>query len=487
MEKGVGLVFFSGFEPALEQCAGLLDVLEVEPQTFWFNGSASDGSLDAAPPRVDRRHLAYLASLPFPKLVHGVGFPVGGTHRPDPRQLPALLETLEVLEAPWFSEHLSFNRIQHQGRRVQTGFLLPPLQTEEGVREAVASIRAVQEKLPVPFIVETGVNYLRPMPGELPDGEFVARVVEEAGCGILLDLHNLWANERNGRQSIEDFLAALPLEQVREVHLAGGHEHRGLWLDAHSGAMPDGLFGLARSVVRRLPNLGAVVFELFPGHLLEVGTDVFLDQIRMLRRIWDVRGQDVRLRPRAPRSEASPHVPTAAEWENTLGSLVLKLPVEGPLATQMVADPGVPVIRHLIEEFRGSVLFRTLKFTCRLLLLHLGDAEFQRLLNRFWRETTPELFGSDEAFQFAEIVREENFDIAGLDGVLAFELATINTLLDGETRVVRFAFDPLPVLRALGESRKPNFWVDKDFEMEITADPPVDDRPEAAYALQFVH
>ena len=134
-----------------------------------------------------------------------------------------------------------------------------------GIEAAIHSVRALQSELSIPFLIETGVNYLRPLPEEVPDGEFVARVVEGSGCGILLDLHNLWANERNGRQSIADFLDSIPLERVRELHLASGHEHGGLWLDAHSGAMPEGLFELAQSVVRRLPNLGAVIFEEVQG------------------------------------------------------------------------------------------------------------------------------------------------------------------------------------------------------------------------------
>ncbi|MGH9591936.1 MAG: DUF692 domain-containing protein [Bryobacteraceae bacterium] len=345
MEMGVGLVFLSGFEPALEQCAGLLDVLEVEPQTFWFNGAASTD-----PPQVDRKHLAYLASLPFPKLVHGVGFPIGSTRPPDPRQLPALKETLQALRPPWFSEHLSFNRTRLEGVEMQTGFLLPPRQTDAGIEAAIQSIRSLKKDLSLPFLIETGVNYLRPLPEEVPDGEFVARVVEGADCGILLDLHNLWANERNGRQGIEDFLEAIPLERVRELHLAGGREHNGLWLDAHSGAMPEGHFDLARNVVRRLPNLGAVIFELFPGHLLEVGHEVFLGQLKLLRRIWDARGSGHKSRPLAPQAPKTPeNAASPEEWENTLGALVLGLPASGQLAETLSGDPGVPVMQHLIR------------------------------------------------------------------------------------------------------------------------------------------
>ena len=125
----------------------------------------------------------------------------------------------------------------------------------------------------MPFAVETGVNYLRPRPDELSDGAFVRSVVTAADCGILLDLHNVWANERNGRQGVREFLAELPLERVWEVHLAGGLEVDGYWLDAHSGPIPPALLDLARDVVAKLPSLGAVVFEIGSDFLPGLGAE----------------------------------------------------------------------------------------------------------------------------------------------------------------------------------------------------------------------
>ena len=147
---------------------------------------------------------------------------MGGTLPPDPAQLPPFLRTIEALQPPWVSEHLSFNRARGPGGVYNTGFLLPPRQTTEGIRSAVRSIRAMADAIGLPFAVETGVNYLHQREDELDDGRFVAEVVEGADCGLLLDLHNLWANQRNGRQAIEEYLAQLPLERVWEVHLAGG-------------------------------------------------------------------------------------------------------------------------------------------------------------------------------------------------------------------------------------------------------------------------
>jgi len=89
----------------------------------------------------------------------------------------------------------------------------------------------VAPHLPVPFAVETGVNYLQPCAGEMSDGAFVAAVAEAADCGIVLDLHNLWANETERPPAGGAVLAELPLERIWEVHLAGGSEFQGYWLD----------------------------------------------------------------------------------------------------------------------------------------------------------------------------------------------------------------------------------------------------------------
>jgi len=261
-ELGVGVIYTPALQPLLAAAADLVSVVEVEPQTLWtFTGDPAE------PYRPDPSALALLDELPQAKLVHGVGFPVGGSRPPDPRHLPVLVDMIERLRSPWASEHLAFNQAAGAAGPFATGFLLPPLQTPAGVAAAAASIRSVAAHLPVPFAVETGVNYLQPRAGEMTDGAFVAAVAEAADCGILLDLHNLWTNERNGRQRLEDAIAELPLERVWEVHIAGGSEFRGYWLDAHSGAVPGDLLALARRVLPELPALRAMVFEITPTFL----------------------------------------------------------------------------------------------------------------------------------------------------------------------------------------------------------------------------
>ena len=187
--------------------------------------------------------LAWLRSCGRPLISHGVGFPVGGTTAPDPDGVAASAASARALGAVHWSEHLAFN----VAGDAYAGFLLPPVQTPTAVEAAIAHITAYRRHDDRPFLVETPTNYLQPVDGDLGDGEYVAAIADGADCGILLDLHNVWTNERNGRQSVDDFIAALPLERVWEMHLAGGFETNGYYLDAHVGPIDPRLLDVGRT------------------------------------------------------------------------------------------------------------------------------------------------------------------------------------------------------------------------------------------------
>src|SRR5690242_5687972 len=127
-----------------------------------------------------------LASLSCPRLLHSIGFPVGGSRAPDLAHVPLLNRMADELGAPWVSEHLSFNSFETEEGVVPAGMLLPPLQTEEGIARAVASVQTYARVVNRPLAIETAVNYLRPQPFEMGDGAFIREVVTQADCGILL-------------------------------------------------------------------------------------------------------------------------------------------------------------------------------------------------------------------------------------------------------------------------------------------------------------
>jgi uncharacterized protein (UPF0276 family) len=377
--------------------------------------------------------------------------------------------------APWVSEHLSFNKFRGAGEEVFTGFLLPPRQTPSGVAVAAASIRAMSRHLAVPLAVETGVNYLRPREDEIPDGRFLSAVANAADCGLLLDLHNLWANDRNGRQPLESVLNELPLERVWEVHLAGGFEHKGYWLDAHSGGIPEPLVELARRVLPKLPSLRALIFELTPSAVSAFGATEVREQLEALNDLWTLRGTAGKT-PVAPSLVALDPVSDgdARAWESALGSLVVGRPTQGRLVRELTTDPGISLLRGLVEELRSSTVVSTLKLTSRLLLLSLGPERFREFLQDYLRTSTPRLFASDEVERFSSYVDAASLEVPFLHEVLAFERATLATLMDGEAREAEFDFEPISVLRALAEGRLPGQATPGRFRIRVTGDEAID-------------
>ena len=238
---GVGITYFPTVEQILKPDRNLVQVLEIEPQTIW-NCSLEDSNKY----KIDEDELNKIKIFDCPKIIHSVGIPIGGSAPPDNQQTSLLHQMTRDLKAPWVSEHLSFNKAKLSDGYFNTAFFLPPRQTSEGVKVAVRSISSLQDRIKVPIAVENGVNYLRPRSDELSDGEFVSNVIESADCGLVLDLHNLWTNQLNGRQSIEEFVNQIPLDRVWEVHLAGGSSDDDYWLDSHSGEIPSSLIDAAK-------------------------------------------------------------------------------------------------------------------------------------------------------------------------------------------------------------------------------------------------
>ena len=120
----------------------------------------------------------------------------------------------------------------------------------------------------------------------MPDGAFAAEVAEAADCGILLDLHNLLCNERNGRQSVAEFCNSIPLERVWEIHLAGGEAAGGFWVDAHSGLVEPALMEIVASIVPQLPALRAIIFEIIPDYIAAVGLAPIGTMLGELNDLW---------------------------------------------------------------------------------------------------------------------------------------------------------------------------------------------------------
>ncbi len=456
---GVGLIYLEELDSLFRENNPALSVLELEPEGFWQK-ILPEGSNGGATYLPNSEAMGRIATLPQHKLIHSVGFPVGGSMTYRDSYVGPLDAAIRKLGASWVSEHLSFNAIE-TGRAVeQVGFLLPPRQTPAGVDTAVRGIRRLASQLPVPFAFETGVNYLQPGADEMTDGEFFASVAEVADCGILLDLHNLWANERNGRQPVAGVIDALPLDRVWEIHLAGGMMLGEYYLDAHSEAIPRPLLEIASSVLPRLANLGAVVFEIMPGYVSQVGLDRVRDQIALLNALWRLRPAQcvhVERRPAGP-AAVPDQASDVVEWERILGTLAvghLYGPLDGA-ADRLAQDGGVAIWRTLINEGRDGRIARAMRFTMTLLLRHLGSAVVHQLLRDYHASTFPDLFTSGEADRFADYLGGRLATLPHvpfLAEVLRFEHALVRAALYGARSRVEWEVDPTELFGALEEGR----------------------------------
>lgn len=462
---GVGITYTADLEELIMTNPDLFPVLEIEPQTLWMETRKAN-----EPFRVFDTIFEKLASLPGKKLVHSVGAPVGGTVPPDKKQFTLLRKTIDILKPPYASEHLSFNATHG----FNTGFFLPPRQTPQGIQKAVDSIKCLQDVIGIPLAVETGVNYFRLRKDELPDGAFVAAVAEKADCGILLDLHNLFANQVNGRQSIENFLKQIPLERVWEVHLAGGFEMDGYYLDSHSGEMPAELAAIAGEVIARLPNVKAVIFEVFPSFLPLVGLDIVKSEMEKIHALWKLRGTSVVQEEKQEKINLSSYTFDEQfqpdDWEFTIGTLAVGHPVQkNALADDMQNDPAIPLVQKLIREFRASMLVAVLPLTSKLIILTLTLDAFLAIMEDFWSKYTPKLYAASEAENFIEYLEQLNLRIPSLAKILEFEKSVLQTLMDDETRVVKFDFNPFPILQSLSEGKLPDSDAQMgDYEIEVT-------------------
>lgn len=121
---------------------------------------------------------------------HSVATSVGSTDPLDFKYLASTKEILNLLNAPWTSDHLCFTMIDH----ANLSDLIPLPFTEESVSNCVKRIKAIQDFCERPFLIENVTRYITPSSREMLEDEFLNRILEGANCGLLLDLTNVYLN-----------------------------------------------------------------------------------------------------------------------------------------------------------------------------------------------------------------------------------------------------------------------------------------------------
>jgi uncharacterized protein (UPF0276 family) len=198
-------------------------------------------------------HRAQLARIraDYPVSLHGVGLSLGSTDPLNADHLGELRRLVREFEPMLVSEHLSWSSVS--GRYLND--LLPLPYTEEALQHMAARVRAVQDALGRQILVENISSYLRFSCAEVPEWEFLAALAHEAGCGILLDVNNVYVNAMNHGFDAHSYLHGIPAAVVQEIHLAGhsvthinGQEIR---IDTHSSLVAQEVWMLYGAAVKR--------------------------------------------------------------------------------------------------------------------------------------------------------------------------------------------------------------------------------------------
>ncbi|MBS1797759.1 MAG: DUF692 domain-containing protein [Acidobacteria bacterium] len=253
---GVGLGFRERFRADVFLHREKIDFLEI----------TADHYLDATPAKLDELKLL---KENFRLVPHSLDLSLGSAEGIDRAYLEKLAALIEFIEPPWFSDHFCFTR--SGGRRI--GHLAPVPYTREAADVFAANIAAVRKVIRTPLILEN-ITYLMRFPSsEMTEAAFLKTVSDETGCGLLLDVTNLFINAENFGFDWREFLDELTLERVVQLHFVGSHRHGKRLIDTHSDKTEAGIWEVFETVAARA-GIKAAVLERdgnFPpfGEILE--------------------------------------------------------------------------------------------------------------------------------------------------------------------------------------------------------------------------
>ncbi len=235
-EAGVGLRFRHHQE-----------VLEASPAAAWFEVHTENYLGGGSAP-------AYLDAIrrDYPVSLHGTGLSLGSAEGLDPAHLARVKKLVERIEPGLVSEHLSFSVAAGN----YLADLLPLPLTEEALEVVCRNVVQFQDCLKRPILVENPSTYLQFRHSTIPEWEFLVRVAERTGCGILCDVNNIYVSACNHGWRASAYLAALPAEAVGEIHLAGHTvrrigDARTLHIDDHGSRVAPEVWALHAEALAR--------------------------------------------------------------------------------------------------------------------------------------------------------------------------------------------------------------------------------------------
>ncbi len=219
------------------------NILETWPAIDWFE-IISENFIDT-----DGRPLAVLERVAerYPIAMHGVSLSIGSSDPVDYAFLAKLRALAERVDAAWLGDHICWTGVQGKN----THELLPLPLTEACLRHVTAKVRAVQDFLGRPLVLENPSTYIEFARSTMPEAEFIGRLAEDADCALLLDVNNIHVSARNHGFDPGGYLDLVPYDRVVQIHLAGHTDKGSHCIDTHDGPVIPAVWELYAEVQRR--------------------------------------------------------------------------------------------------------------------------------------------------------------------------------------------------------------------------------------------
>ena len=191
----------------------------------------------------------------WPIAMHGVSMSIGSADGVRPDYLERLKALADRVQPLWVSDHLSWSRLKD----VNSHDLLPLPFTEEALDIVCTNVLQVQDVLERPLVLENPSTYLTFADDQMTEWAFLTEMTKRTGCYLLLDVNNIYVSGTNNGFDPYDYLAGVPTDRVRQIHLAGHSQGNGRLIDTHDQPVPDPVWDLFSRIYPRLGPVAAMI------------------------------------------------------------------------------------------------------------------------------------------------------------------------------------------------------------------------------------
>jgi uncharacterized protein (UPF0276 family) len=226
-------------------------VLRDNPRVDWFEVVTENYLVPGGKP------LHYLDRVRerYPIVLHGVSLSIGSTSALDREYLRQLKLLAARTQPQWVSDHLCWTGVDG----VNLHDLMPLPYTEEALRHLTRRIEQVQDFLGRRILLENVSSYLSYASSEMTEWQFLTQLTRAADCDILLDINNIYVSSVNHGFDPLAFLEGVPVERVKQFHLAGHSQHGHYIVDTHDAPIAAPVWALYQAAVARFGNVTTLI------------------------------------------------------------------------------------------------------------------------------------------------------------------------------------------------------------------------------------